>query len=317
MPVAIDFKRIYIVFLTLVIAMVSGLAVGSIYTESLGATTEITSSEDELRASDEELAELIARTKTSAVTDFTAIELYMIAEYNLNNSDKFYKLMTGTVKSAGIVTQKMKSEKLKSDGLLIYNKLSPSSLSAYAICSRVVYDYDNPDNIKIYSNGNFNKSESEYESAEEIIGIFDENDYTSYTQEEYLEIFNTLPTSSVLQYIISYKTCSDDDASEVVANGDGTYSFTISLSGDSLTLAAYYYSYEIKYASGSSKLPTWKSLTMTVTVDSSFNFVKIDYSEKYEVTIPLFGSPTVVDTFTDYFYFGEDVPSVEYVLREE
>ena len=296
----IKYKQTISTLLVLLIAVVTGVSVGKIYVDSLEVAPIVAASEEALRANDDVEA-LVARAKFSSVTSFTPVELYLIAEHNLNNSPEFYKIMTGTVYATLGITQPMKGERLKTNGKLIYNKLSPSTSSfAPAICSRVIYDYATPDEVTVIPTGTFAST------SPDLIGNFNSADADVYTLDEYRETFNTFPTT-VLPYIITSITCADaDNISEVTDNGDDTYSFSISLSGSSLAMAGLYYAYEIRFSSGMSDLPSWTSMTMEVTIDSSFNFVEISYNETYRMNAPAIGMTPVTDEFVDRFYFDEE-----------
>lgn len=290
------------------IAVVTGLSVGKIYVDTLEPSSVVTAKEEELRDKPEVVEALVQRSKKENISNFTGLELFLIAEYNLNNANEFYKKMTGVVNAPMGIKQNMKGEKLKKNNKLVYNKLSPSTVSlSPSICSRIEYDY-NTKEIRLNPKGTFASTDSE-----NMKGLFKEEDFQTLTLEKYLENFNTQPTT-ILSYIVSSITCGQKQISAVTKNDDGTYSFQVSMNGDYLSLAALYYSYEIKFSSGLPKLPQWVSLDMKLTVDSSFNFKTIEYKETYKMFVSdLIGYMPVTDNFVDNFYFT-DVPDFEEVL---
>lgn len=302
-----NYKK-YISFVLIVaVAVVTGLAVGKIYVDTIEPIAVVSAKEEDLREKDADVLALVKRANSGAsATSFSAVELYNIAEYKLYHADKYFKLMTGTVFAPMGIKQPMRGEKLHRDGKLVYNKLSPSSSSlSPSICSRILYDYETQI-TKINPKGTFDKSSSE------IKGVFDDAKFQDYTLEQYKETFNTIPTN-VLPYIISSKTCAQKKTSAVTANGDGTFSFRISIDGDYLALSGLYYAYEIKFSSGMQDPPKWVSLTMDVTVDSNFNFSEIKYVEVYKMNVSGIGLMQVTDEFVDHFEF-ENVPEIEEVL---
>lgn len=306
------YKRLTGFVLIVAIALVTGFLVGKIYVDNLEPPTQVSAEESSLRESEETIKDWVEQAESGkSATSFSAVELYNIAEYKLYNADKYYKVMTGKVSNTFSSPQEMRGIKIFNDGILAYDKLSPSSIPIANICSRIVYD-TNTGKIKINSNGSWAGGTAD------ITGVFDKNKFDDYTLEEYKEKYNTIPTN-VMPYIISSITCSQEGSTTpVVSNGDGTYSFSIKLSGDNLTLAALYYSYEIQISSGAMNLPTWKSLQMNVTIDEDFNFKTISYVEIYGVKMNILGgiSATVTDNFVDNFYFGDAVPEIPADVKE-
>lgn len=290
--------------------MVTGLSIGKIYVDNLEVPSTVSADESSLREKQEDVEEWVAMANSGASVDsFTVVQLYNIAEYNLKNSNEYFKLMTGIVNAPMGIKQEMRSEKIFKDGIFVYNKLSPSTSSlSPSICSRVIYD-TNTDKIKISPKGVFDSS------SEIIKGIFDKNSYEDYSMDMYLENFNTNPLN-IMSYIISNITLGQNKVSPVTENEDGTYSFSIAIDGDYLALAALNYSYEIKFSSGMASPPKWVSLNMDVIIDSNFNFVGIDYTEVYKMNVSGIGMMTVTDEFSDKFYFGDDVPEIDSEIKE-
>lgn len=298
--------------LIVAVALVTGLSVGKIYVSTIEPEEKIIGAEADFRQSEEDILSWVADAKNGkSVQSFSPVQLYNIAEYNLYHADGFYKLMTGNVlANAGIVkvNQQMKSEKLVRDGKLIFNKYSPSTSSmAPAICTRMVYDY-NSGEININKNGTFNDNSSG--ETKEITATFNDDDFELWSLEKYQDTFFTTP-ENVMPYIISDQTCAQKKYSPVTDNGDGTYTFTILIDGSYLTAAALCYSYEIAFSSGRGT-PKWVSLSMEVTIDQNFNFVKIEYVENYKVKQEGIGSIPITDTFTDTYRFV-DLPTIEEV----
>ena len=169
-------------------------------------------------------------------------------------------------------------------------------------------EYDETKAITIYPVGSFASTNPE------IIGKFYENDKKLYSLEEYKNTFNTVPTTA-LPYIISSKTCGSGSTSPVSRTENGGYTFKISLKGSALTMAALYYSYEIKFSSNFKDPPKWVSLEMEVTIDKNFNFEKIAYNEVYKMNKEGIGLMQVRDEFVDVFHF-DNIPSMDEILRE-
>jgi len=290
----------------LLVAIVTGFSVGRIYVGTLAPEVINPYSVEQLSEKEEVVQELVNQSVGKTPDKFNAVQVYNIAEYNLNNSRNFFKLMNGTVHNSMTGAQAMRSEKIRVGDEYCFNKLSPNlSLSLANVCSQVRYDAADGE-IKIAESGTWLSTTGELKAS------FDS--HADWTKEKYLQTFNIGPTV-VLPYIISSNVCFEENVSAVKSNGDGTYSFDIDLSGDYLTLAASYYTYEIMFSSGLTDAPVWKTLHMTVTVDEKFNFVSIDYKEVYDMSY-LGITVTVTDTFFDTFEF-EDVPEISEIRGSE
>lgn len=292
------------------VALVTGVAVGKIYVDSMPANIILNFTEAELREDDEVVKNLVERSKRSNPDDFTAVELYLIAEYNFNQKDAYYKVSSGGAKNL-IGTQTLYSRKLLRDGEFVFDNLSPGQIN---VCTRVRYT--------VGAETVTRNTEGKYTDSSATKGKWDSAYDEQYTLDEYYEKFKSKPTSGVT-YLISTKTCPEDACSKVTKTSNGNYTFTISLSGTYLTAAAFSYSYEIFYTSygildQSAKdgtiLPAWNDMKMTVTVDENFDFVSISYNENYKV-LAFAGYQSVNDVFTETFVFDLDkMPTLEEVL---
>lgn len=302
---ALGYKKYFKVFMLVLVAIVTGFSVGKIYVSTIEPELINNFSDEYLMGLDEEaISANVAKAEGGASPDdFNALQLYQIAEYNLNNSDSFYKVGGGKVDT--IISQNQYSEKIKVGDMYVYNKLSKGTIS---ICSQIVYNAENK-NLKINNKGTFTNDEGSE-------ATFAENGFAEWSLEDYYDTFNTEHPEYVMPYVICSTTCSQKKFTPVTKNADGNYAFEIAIDGQFLTIAATRYSSEIKYSSNLSDPPTWQSLTMTVVVDENFNFVSIDYVETYKMKYgPM--TPTVTDYFSEKFYFGEDVPPISQVLGRE
>lgn len=304
------YKTLFGVLAVLLVALVTGVAVGKIYVDSIPVNIILNATEAELRDSDEIIEELVERSKKENPTAFTAVELYEIAEYNFNQKDAYYKTSNGRAINL-VGAQTLRSYRLLRDGEFVFDNLSPGMID---VCTRVRYTVGEETATR--------NTEGKYTDSSKTKGSFDSAYDEEYTLEEYYEKFNCYPTSGVT-YLISTKTCPEDACSKVTKTSDGNYTFTISLSGTYLTAAAYRYSYEIFYTSygvltSEAKeniiLPAWEDMKMTVVIDENFDFVEISYDENYKVNTK-FGYQSVNDVFTEKFVFDvEQMPLLEEVL---
>lgn len=292
------------------VALVTGVAVGKIYVDSIPANVVVNMTEAELRDSDADVEKLVKKSKSSRPDSFSAVELYQIAEYNFNQKEAFYKTSNGFAKNM-VGAQTLRSYRIFRNGDFLFDNLSPGQID---VITRIRHT-KGTDLVTRNTNG-------VWENGSKQRGIFDTNKDEKYTVEEYTKKFNAHPLSNIT-YVISSKTCPKDSATRVSKTADENYTFKITLSGSYLTAAAVHYSYEIFYTSyailtAEAKrdiiLPAWKDMTMTVVVDSNFDFVSIDYDERYSVNTK-FGYQAVNDIFREEFFFDLDkIPSIEEVL---
>ena len=137
---AVKHKKIFSFILIFVLALATGYSVGRIYVASIEPEVVSLVSREDCLEDESVVAELVSRSQkpNAKPSDFTAIELYEIAEYNLNHAENFYKNMTGLVDT--IVKQNMRAQKIKVGDIYVFNKLSPSSMEIANICLQTIYN---------------------------------------------------------------------------------------------------------------------------------------------------------------------------------
>lgn len=324
-------KKLFSFVMIFAVALATGFAIGKIYVDnnSHGAVGS-DKVEADYRESDDVVSALALRANGGASVDtFSCLELFQIAEYNLEKSEYFLKEGLGSATSTG-VTCDMRIQKIKYGNHYGYYKMSPSKtvpvvgVETPAVCLKTIYNtktktakvskYKKPkflDKSLQTMEADFSAKENETNGDKAL----------SFSLDDYVTRFKTTPMRA-MAFIMSNKTTTDENFSDLVDNGDGTYSFNINLSAvDNDIMAALYYSLEIQFACGYSH-PYWTSALLEVTIDSSFNFKKIHYVEKYierdkrtvsgdpyiEEYIPgggLVKEASVINDYTDTFYFDK------------
>lgn len=298
----LNYKKLIGIVLVFAVALLTGFTVGRIYLDNLPPVLPYVSYE-ELKQDDKYVDKLISQVNSGkSISSFSAFDLYLIAERKLYTSERYLKTVSGTVKPSIGPSQDMFGQRLKYDDIFILNKFSQGIASIH---SQTIYNAKTNE-IKINPNGNL---QSDGKGA-----TFDPNGFKNYSQEEYLEIFKVMPNLT-LPYTISEKTCKSQYFSPVVKKDD-LYTFSIKFTDfKDVTNAACYYTYEIKFSSGISNPPTWNSLSIDVTIDSSFRFVSIDYDEDYNVDYGIM-TPSVHDKFSETFIY-DDVPTPQELTGRE
>lgn len=294
------------------VALVTGFTIGRIYLSSNTMPEGSTKTYEEVVASNEEILALYNRSLTENVSSFNGIELWQIANYKLSNLSYFKKVMNGNINSTG-QNLILKAVKEKKDKSLTYTKLSPSatvnlgvaSIKTPEVCSKFTYNYDTQNTNIVY--GKFDVSGP---APENLAATFPTTGGQNYTKDNYIAEFKATPDNAIMPYAISNKVIPENAVSALTENEDGTYSFTISLSGhDAIKDTALYYTEEIFFSCGyQSPSIEWKEMKLTVTIDENFMFKSVKYYEVYDLhspSIPVLKKATITDNFEDAFFFEE------------
>ncbi|MBP3431605.1 MAG: hypothetical protein J6K39_01990 [Clostridia bacterium] len=306
----LKYKKIISTLLVFVVAVLTGFTIAKIYLDGNAGAAGSDKTLAELVEDESTILALYNDSQNKDVSEFSAMELWQIAEYNLSVVDYFKKEMIGSAISAN---QKLniKSLREKKNGTITYEKLSPSVkamglIDTPKIATQMVFNLTTK--ITTVATGDFVK---EGPTAEDLEVDFAAPSLT-YDAASYESLFKALPNQMVMPYIISSKTCTEDNFSAVQDKGDGTYYFEITLKGHELLRdAALYYTEEICYSCGyASPSITWDNVTIKVTVDSSFRFKTVSYLENYTLFSPdpamVIGKSAVVDDFTENFVYGDE-----------
>ena len=317
------------------VAIVTGVAIGSIYLNTLPkGTSGFGLTKAMFRDDDKTVETLYNEAINGKKTSFSAVELYQIGEYKLKNGGASYvKVLSGDV-SAGVgfikVPQQMKSIKISTNDGVYYLKMSKAeSAMAPSMAVKQKYEYDNPN--MVYLNETRDSNDIDGDTSEDFKLVIGEDTARNITVDEYKLIFNTSPATP-LTYIISSKTTAEGNFYQnVTLNSSGKYVFKIKMTGEYATNAATYYSYEIAHFSNkeivlppsdvtneaemqkyynkvSSALPKWQSVEIEGVMDENFNLVSLKYKEVYTVkqTVKQMEvNATVTDNFTDVFYYDQ------------
>ena len=317
------------------VAIVTGVAIGSIYLNTLPKGTSGFGLTEAMFRDDEKTVETLYNEAINGKkTSFSAVELYQIGEYKLKNGGASYvKVLSGDV-SAGVgifkVPQQMKSIKISTSDGVYYLKMSKAESSlAPSMAVKQKYEYDNPN--MVYLNETRDSNDIDGNTSEDFKLVIGEDTARNITVDEYKLIFNTSPATP-LTYIISSKTTAEGNFDQnVTLNSSGQYVFKIKMTGEYATNAATYYSYEIAHFSNkeivlppsdvtneaemqkyynkvSSALPKWQSVEIEGVMDENFNLVSLKYKEVYTVkqTVKQMEvNATVTDNFTDVFYYDQ------------
>lgn len=315
-------RKIFAVIAVAIVAVISGIVVGKLFINMSSVAPTISGMASDYRDSASDVEALYVRSTKGASADaFNAVELFEIAEYRLNHANAYYRDMNGNVVASAMginINQVQSTQRYFKDGVMVVKKGSPSSNAmAPAVKFRMVYD-SNTKKVKLNQSGSFTKTSLpvKFVCDESSTEVYNEQDFIN---KYYVQNGNPVIASiseTALPYVVSKMTCGQSDYTAVKNNHDGTYSFTINMSDDYLNVAGVVYAREINISASVATFVRWKTLKMTVTVDSNCNFKSISYKEVYQMKHNSTGAlSTVTNNFVDNFYFDEaSIPAIEEVL---
>lgn len=208
----------------------------------------------------------------------SAIELFVAAEYQLKNTEKYNAAVTGEVQPSIGSKQLVSGTKGRNGDEVYLENISKGMMS---VAERYSYSISEKQAIIYHAEGGAIVDMSTVN--------YSENPSWTMTEQEFLKEYGTAPDNPCIPYIASSKTCIAGTES-VRSIGDGTFEIKFNLTKDSSVVD---YVKQIKHMSGLSSYPTFKSIAITAVIDSDFRFVSLYYEESYTVTY--FGVPAKCD----------------------
>ncbi len=211
---------------------------------------------------------------------------YMNARFQAQ--DVWYSEMQGSVNT--MLSQQVNTWKQYSDGVLIQTDITTSSLinSAKQFCwvgDRVIW--------REAAGG-----PSTYDGID--TAWKDGAPYGNMSVEDY-KVSRGLPGTAFSVYVINEETLLD--ASEVTANGDGTYTQTYHLDPATDKAPAYYVN-QMMYTGGLTSLPTFDYITVTYTFDATWQVLSSEIEESYTATKGVNAKCTA--TYSTQYEYGTD-----------
>ncbi len=322
------YKKIIPTFLVIALAVLTGLVIGKMYLDANTALADSKLTWAEAHTPMNQVEALYNSTKEKSIEEFSAKELYLIAEYKLSLCD-FKIETTGFIKSGvslgGNVIGKdspvmMRSVKQKKGNLYTYEKLSPTrsvaGIPTPNICMQISYDLQKKNEVKIIKNDdgayftNIGSYSGDLDPSVLRADFSDASnkDVSKKTAAAYEAEFKATPDKQYIPFIISDVTYTDKPE---VKHENGEHSFTISLSGhEVLKDAALYYAKEICYTCGyGTPSINWSNVKMDIVIDDNFNFKSIHFDENYTLFasgLPMgVKSAEVQDLFDSVFTVSE------------
>lgn len=239
----------------------------------------------------------------SLPTDHTGAEnLAYIAA--VLDSQTVYHSYGYTVTNASIATQETRTWKDYRDGVLITSDITYSSMvkSGSQTCTVVNGSEGEPE---VY----FRESEVPESSTTNLTAKWNEGAPVYFTEKAFNTTYGLLQTE-LSSYIINSESILS--SSDVSANQDGTFTQSFVLDP---VLSTYYYQYGMKTRGGLAGYPTFESVELTATFDSSWRILTLNTRDVANVNKGV-KVRSVSDTVTTFSYGGQDFDEAHFAYYD-
>lgn len=220
----------------------------------------------------------LAKSQNKTPASLSAVDNFILAEWNAIHSSSYSAVSTGKVLTLGI-NQMVSSTKKYDGNAYTFEALSNGVVSVASLD----YYQKNSMTAKIYTGSTNKNGETKWNLDREI------------PYNEYCDLIGTSITN-VHPYIISSKTVKN--ASEVKQDETtGNYNFSLILDE---TLGALKYTKQVKKTGGLSSYPEFVYINLNITIDKDWNLVAIEAKEYY--TAIAYGMKISCDAHMYYNY---------------
>lgn len=276
-------KYIFTFTIIFVLAVMSGFFAGNYYVKNYtGNVLAVTETEEAVRGDD--VINALKNAKGKTPLDLSSVENFILAEHYLNQKDFVFKKIDGSIKSAG-VTQGLSAYKALKDGYMLSEKVSASKF--VKVADRFLYKLGDP-TVKYYKGADI---------TSDFTATWSDKPENILNMEQYKEKYGAKP-ESFISYVVGTNTIIPEGCEAPKKLSNGNYECKIQLD-------TYYsgmnYMYEIRTTSGSGNFPKFEEVHITFEITPDWDFVRIDYEEKYYVSIAVLGYTLCTSILTDTF----------------
>lgn len=223
--------------------------------------------------------EIYNKAKQDGVMQTSAIDLFVAAEYYLNNRDKYNSSIKGEIQPSIGSVQSIWGTKNKNGNIFEVESVSKGML---ALGEKYTYDLTNQ-TATIYKASSIDTNKATYP----------DNPTWVMTYDEFREEYGTAPEKPCIPYIISSKTLVEGSGN-VIQEGVGKYKITFMLTTDSSVIN---YIKQVKHMSGLKDYPTFKNIMITAYINDDLEFLDIRFDESY--TVMYFGVMATCSGFVE------------------
>ncbi len=223
--------------------------------------------------------------------NYSPKEVVGITMGQLSKTNSFKVLTTG--KSVANVFGITTEVKISNSRTVIGTEAMITCISA-GMVSNGSQRYFNGDNVYLRTASNVN--------SDATAEFSDDSTVEKITKDTYLSRYGWLPTKAV-GYIINDDTYLNDPTMTI--NDDNTYTINVSLNPNSN--AAYYYKREIATNASATEDPIFEKINFIITIDESFKILKIEFNEAYKIKPGVFPIETSTETSLVDTYYYDDI----------
>lgn len=262
-----------------IVAVFFGYASGNFYVANVLNKVDYSAfSEESLRDDNMAIYQTII-SSNKAIETQDAGELFMAAEYLLNNQENYYSNTVGAIQPSIGSTQSIWGYKKKAGNIIEGENASKGMMSL----------------AEYYSYDLTTKTASIYKATKVSTGsvTYPSDPTWIMNYEDYRAEYGTAPDAPVVPYIISSKTILEG-TSKVENIGGGKYKLTFSLTTDSSVIN---YIKQVKHMSGLADYPVFKQINVTAIIDKNLKFSTVRYDEAY--TVMYFGVMATCSGFVE------------------
>ena len=228
----------------------------------------------------------IKQWKKKSIDDMTPVQAFVVAQYNLENSENYTMIIDGEILATlGVsVSQSVYSYNYRIGNDYYNEYISKSNMVEVA----TGYRYNKEENIvHTFSGGAEDKTTAVWK------------EYNDLTYDEYKEKCG-IYVGQTIDYIVSRQTVNQDKCVSLQKQSNGNYKFSLSLN----SYATVNYTKKMDFVAGT-KAGQFFDIVLNVEVDSNLNFVTINIVEEY--TVPKFNATAKANMTQTYDFVSTPI----------
>lgn len=228
----------------------------------------------------------IKKWKNKSIDNMTPVEAFVVAQYNLENSENYLMVIDGEILATlGVtVSQSVYSYNYRIGDDYYNEYISKSSMVEVA----TGYKYNKKENVvHTFKGGAVDKTTAVWK------------EYLDLTYDEYKENAG-IYVGQTIDYIVSRQTVNQDKCTALEKQANGNYKFSLSLN----SYATVNYTKKMDFVAGT-KAGQFYDIVLNVEVDENLNFVTVNIVEEY--TVPKFNATAKANMTQTYDFVSKPI----------
>lgn len=228
----------------------------------------------------------IKKWKNKSIDNMTPVEAFVVAQYNLENSENYLMVIDGEILATlGVtVSQSVYSYNYRIGDDYYNEYISKSSMVEVA----TGYKYNKKENVvHTFKGGAVDKTTAVWK------------EYLDLTYDEYKEKCG-IYVGQTIDYIVSRQTVNQDKCTALEKQANGNYKFSLSLN----SYATVNYTKKMDFVAGT-KAGQFYDIVLNVEVDENLNFVTVNIVEEY--TVPKFNATAKANMTQTYDFVSKPI----------